>query len=174
MNIFDLRINKQALSEMAVLHPITGEPTGMVVSVRSVDHPKVQVALVAFNKAKGDDAKELTIEEQLAANADSALELAVAMTDSWTVVGADGKIAWIGHAGLLDETVGQLVVATHIFDAASHETLDRSDRVLWIQCQGCLCIKANLATASGHIAHHRRQDSTPLIIRKAFSHAMAH
>jgi len=91
MNIFDLRINKQALSEMAVLHPITGEPTGMVVSVRSVDHPKVQVALVAFNKAKGDDDKELTIEEQLAANADSALELAVAMTDSWTVVGPDGK-----------------------------------------------------------------------------------
>lgn len=93
MNIFDLRINKQALSEMAVLHPVTGEPTGMVVSVRSVDHPKVQVALTAFYKAnaKGDDAEEKTIEEQLAANAESSLELAVAMTDSWTVVGADGN-----------------------------------------------------------------------------------
>lgn len=83
MSIFSQKQDRSALSKMDVLDNATNEPTGYHVMVRSIDHPKVQIALVAYNRAKGEGKEEQSIEEELAANTAAAVELAIAMTESW-------------------------------------------------------------------------------------------
>ena len=72
------------------------------------------------------------------------------------------------------EAIRQLLGRLDIGQAAPHKALGRTDGVGGILRLSGLGIEADLAAAHFHVAHHRRQQHTPLIVRQAFSHAIAH
>ena len=61
-------------AEMEVMHPATGEATGVFLRIRGVDSPTFRAASIEFNRKRLDKAND---------DKDIALDLTVAITAGW-------------------------------------------------------------------------------------------
>ena len=78
------------------------------------------------------------------------------------------------HAGLVDELVRQLRAIGDVIYATPHETLGRCDGIARIFDLGGQRCEADLAALGIQIAHHARQQHTPLGVWQAFGNPAAH
>ena len=85
-----------------------------------------------------------------------------------------GRGTQLHHAGRVDEVVGRVFDVVDIAQAATHEALDRDNRVLRIDRLMRLRGVADLAAAVSAVAHNRRQQHAPALVGQGHGDAVAH